>query len=99
VRLSLRVVPNAEREIRKAASWWQRTRPAAPDLFRAELHRGFELITRQPEVGPPALDVELSGVRRPHLSRIRYYLYYYLADDTIEVLGLWHTSRGGSPPL
>lgn len=99
MRFPLRVVPNAEREIRKAASWWRRNRPAAPDLFRAELHRGFDLITRQPEVGPAAQDVDLAGVRRLHLSRIRYYLYYHLTDDTVEVIGLWHTSRGGPPPL
>jgi plasmid stabilization system protein ParE len=70
-----------------------------PELFHAELRRGFELITNHPEVGPPAQDVELAGVRRLHLSRIRYYLYYHPMDDTVEVIGLWHTSRGGPPAL
>jgi hypothetical protein len=31
------------------------------------------------------------------LERIRYYLYYRVNGDTIEVAVLWHTSR--RPPL
>ena len=95
----LRVVPDAERQIREAAQWWHRNRPAARDLFRAEVRRGFGLITTQPEIAPPARDVELSRVRRLHLSRIRYYLYYHLTEDAVEVLALWHSSRGEPPEL
>ena len=39
------------------------------------------------------------GVRRVTLSRIRYYLYYRVADDALQVLALWHTSRGLGPSL
>ena len=97
--LRLRVVPNAEREIREAGAWWHANRPAARDLFRRELTRGFALITTHPEIGSRARDLEFPGVRRLHLSRIHYYLYYSVAGDTVEVLGLWHTSRGGGPEL
>lgn len=99
MRHRLRVVPKAERQIREASRWWYANRPAAPDLLRAELRRGFGLITSQPEIGPPARDVELPGVRRLHLSRIRYYLYYHLTGDAVEVLALWHTSRGWPPAM
>ncbi len=99
MRLRLRVTSDAEREIRKAASWWRRHRPAAPSLFRDELARGFDLITTEPGLGAPCLDVELPGVRRLHLYRVHYYLYYRTVDDAAEVLGLWHTSRGEAPRL
>jgi plasmid stabilization system protein ParE len=99
VRLRLHVVPDAERQIRRAATWWRANRPAARGLFQSELRRGFDLVTTQPDIGPPALDAELTGVRRIHLYRIHYYLYYQVEGDAIEILALWHTSRGDAPTL
>ncbi|HWM93010.1 MAG TPA: type II toxin-antitoxin system RelE/ParE family toxin [Thermoanaerobaculia bacterium] len=100
MRLRLLVVAEAERQIRDAAGWWHANRPAARGLFRQELARGFEFITTQPDIGPKALDVALAGVRRLHLLRIHYYLYYRVTDDqAVEVLALWHTSRGELPPI
>lgn len=91
----------AERQIREASGWWNENRPAAPDLFKAEIQRGFELVTRQPQLGSPSLGSRTRGVRRLHLGRIRYHLYYRAVEEhqTVEVLALWHTSRGSEPPL
>jgi plasmid stabilization system protein ParE len=99
LRLRLLVTEEAERQIRAAAAWWRENRRAAPGLFRQELTRGFELITSQPNLGPRALDADLQEVRRVHLYRIGYYLYYRNRDEAVEVLALWHTSRGEKPPL
>jgi plasmid stabilization system protein ParE len=74
-------------------------RPAAPRLFREELSRAFDLITEQPEIAPIAPEAEASGVRRFNLSRIRYHLYYRRRGDAVEVLALWHSSRGSTPDL
>ncbi|HEV7504024.1 MAG TPA: type II toxin-antitoxin system RelE/ParE family toxin [Thermoanaerobaculia bacterium] len=98
MRLRLRVVAHAERQIREAALWWRENRQSAPGMFQQELTRGFELITTQPYVGPRAPDADLPDVRRLHLSRIHYHLYYRVEGrDVIEVLALWHTSRGQGP--
>ena len=100
MRLRLLVVRDAERQIRKAADWWYENRPAARELFRRELARGFELITTHPGIGAKALDTSLPGVRRLDLFRIRYYLCYRVRDgETIEVLALWHARRGEGPPI
>lgn len=97
---ALVVALNAERQIREAARWWQRNRPAAADLFRSELARGFELITTQPGLGEPARDLDLPDLRRVHLSRIRYHLYYRVeSPDAVTVVALWHTARGSMPAL
>ncbi len=47
------------------------------------------------------MNEKLAGVRRLHLKRIRYYLYYRVKDDPqqVEILALWHTSRGTGPDL
>ena len=43
----------------------------------------------------------VAGVRRIHLTRIRYYLFYRVVSDpqAIEILALWHSSRQGTPAL
>ena len=66
-----------------------------------ELRRAFRLILNQPQIGPPALDVDVSDVRRIHLSRIGHYLYYRVleAEGIIEVLSVWSDSRGAGPPI
>jgi plasmid stabilization system protein ParE len=100
LRLQLRVTKEAERQIREASAWWHANRPAARGLFRQELTRGFDFITTQPEIGTRALDTAIRGVRRLHLIRIRYYLYYRVRnDDSVEVVALWHTSRGKGPSI
>ncbi len=99
MRLRLLVVPNAERQIRKAAAWWRENRPAARELFDQELARGYELIMKQPGIGTRVFDVSIQGVRRFHLLRIHYHLYYRVNEDTLEILALWHKSRGSGPPI
>ena len=46
--------------------------------------------------GDRSLNVKLPGVRRVHMARIHYHVYYRVADTppAVEVLALWHTSRG-----
>ena len=99
MRHRLRVVPVAERHVRDAAKWWLDNRPAAPALFRTELAAAFDLISAQPDIAPLAQEVHVPDVRRFYLSRIRYYLYYRHRGDLVEVLALWHASRGSSPNL
>ena len=55
MRRRLRVGRRAERQIREASDWWFENRRAAPELFKMELQRGFELIATQPHLGSPSL--------------------------------------------
>lgn len=52
-------------------------------------------------IGARARNPKLVEVRRLHLARVRYYLYYRVKSEPepIEVLALCHTSRGKGPPL
>jgi len=101
LRFRLVVARGAEAEIEAAASWWRDNRPNASALFYSELARAFELITAQPRAAPEYAGVTTREVRRLHLHRVRYHLYYRVKVDkeTVEILALWHTSRGSSPPL
>jgi plasmid stabilization system protein ParE len=98
--LSVRVVASAARSIEEVARWWETNRPKAPDAFLTDLENALQLIASHPDIGVRASNVSLEGVRRVHLTRVRYYLYYRLTrEPAIEVLALWHTSRTDTPNL
>ncbi len=95
------VTASAATAIGEAAEWWSRNRTAAPTALTDEIERAFALIAAHPAVGARALNTTLTDVRRVHLARVRYYLYYRVSPtgDRIEVLAFWHTSRGSTPEL
>ena len=99
--LPVRIVNTAARAIIEAADWWASNRPKAPSAFVEDLERALQLIASQPAIGARAQNAKLEGVRRVHLTRVRYYLYYRIAKSppAIEVLAFWHTSRGSAPPI
>ena len=93
--------PLAAQQIREEARWWRRNRTKAPALFRDELRRAFQLIATFPDAGPVADDADNPDVRRVLLAGTQHYLYYRANEEQnrIEVLGVWSTRRGDSPPL
>jgi plasmid stabilization system protein ParE len=97
--LPIKVTAAADTQIQKAASWWLANREKAPQAFKEELQRGFALISQLPETGAKATNVKLKDVRRIHLSRIRYFVYYRVQGGQVEVLALWHSSRLRDPFL
>ena len=95
------VTASAAAAIQEAEAWWSENRDSGSELIADELERALGLIALHPAIGAHASNVALAGVRRIHLSRIRYHLYYRVspAGDRIEVLAFWHTSRGSEPSL
>lgn len=72
----------------------------APDAFVTDLENALQLIASHPSIGARARNVNLEGVRRVHLARVHYHLYYRVTSEpAIEVLALWHTSREAPPKL
>lgn len=53
--MSYRVLltPEAEEQLRQGDMWWQKNRPAAPDLLRDEFERMVELLREMPGLGSP----------------------------------------------
>jgi plasmid stabilization system protein ParE len=96
---SIRVTKRAAAEARQLATWWLQNRPAAPDAVRLELERAFMLLSVSPQIGALAKNASLSGVRRIYLVKIQHHLYYRLKNNSVEVLALWHTSRGHGPSI
>jgi plasmid stabilization system protein ParE len=97
--VEVRVTKRAEGQIDRAAQWWDQNRDLAPEAFDEDLAKAFLLLSTQPGVGAPVLNTRAEGVRRLHLARIRYHVYYRIRSGHVEVLALWHASRDGRPSL
>ncbi len=97
--MRIRVTRRADAHIDQAAVWWEQNRSLSPGALDEELAEAFALLISQPAIGAPALNAKTRGVRRVHLARVHYYLYYRVRGEQIEVLALWHTSRGAPPPV
>lgn len=101
-RLSVDFTLQASKQVEEAGRWWRENRDKAPEALHEELDQALQLIALQPDVGAVARNSKLAGVRRILLSRVRYHLYYRLVDTparSIQVVGLWHASRGEKPQL
>ena len=96
--LCVEITADAQAQIAAAAAWWAENRPAAPDAILDELDRIVEILRLQPASGTIARRPALSGVRRVSLTRVRYLVYYRVANDSLQVLAFWHASRGTDPP-
>ena len=100
--IQIKVAGDAQAQIEEAAAWWSQNRPLAPGAVRQDLDRILGLLAAEPGIGARAKRAKrakLQGVRRVTLSRIRYYVYYRVSGDTLEVLAFWHTSHGRPPQL
>jgi len=97
--VEVRVTKRAQAQIDRAALWWDQNRPLVPEAFDEELAEAFYLLSVEPGIGAPVSNARAQGVRCLHLARIHYRLYYRVRRDQVEVLSLWHTSRGAGPSV
>lgn len=100
--LRIEVSDLADRQIRDADRWWRRNRDKAPNAIREELERIGALIASHPYFGARATNVRLPGVRRVHIERIHYHLYYRTVGsppEYVEIVAFWGSHRGSGPPI
>jgi plasmid stabilization system protein ParE len=97
--LRIRVSARAASQIRKAAEWWAENRPAAPGAVRTDIGEALALLAQQPGIGAAYAGARTVGVRRLLVGRIRYFIYYRATQHTLDVLAVWHVSRGKQPSL
>jgi plasmid stabilization system protein ParE len=89
----------AIREIEEVDDWWRHNRAASPDLFQKELETMLSAAALMPTLGAPIRGERARGLRRLLLRRTRYHLYYRVVGDVLEVLAVWHATRGMGPGL
>lgn len=92
----------ASRHVAEAEQWWRTNRSKAPSALADELSQALRLIASQPEIGARAQNARLAGVRSVRLGRVGYHLYYRIVEvprRSVQVVALWHASRGRGPDL
>ena len=97
--LRLRITGRAASEVERADEWWCTNRPSAPRAFREDLKAALDLLLKQAGVGVKVGNARLDGIRRLHLARVRYFVYYRVNGDELVVLSVWHSSRRAGPSL
>jgi plasmid stabilization system protein ParE len=83
----------AERQLIAAGAWWRRNRDKAPDAFDEEMQSALLYLSENLSSSTTYRPTRRSGVRRYFVDRIRYYVYFRVTDDKIQVLRIWHASR------
>ncbi|HSY51786.1 MAG TPA: type II toxin-antitoxin system RelE/ParE family toxin [Thermoanaerobaculia bacterium] len=99
--LHIEVSELAEAQISELDSWWRRNRLKAPNAVREELERVSALIAFQPNIGARTRNLKLAGVRRIHIERIHYDVYYRVVGSPayLEIVAVWSSWRGTGPPI
>lgn len=97
--LELHITRRAAREIERIVQWWVANRPGAPDAVRKDLQGTLALLLEQPDIGGAVGQASAPGIRRFHVERIRYWVYYRVRRNRLEVVSVWHASRGGGPTV
>lgn len=67
--------------------------------MREDIGEALALLALQPGIGSAYQGARAKGVRRLLVGRIRYFIYYRATTDALEVLAVWHASRGRQPAL
>jgi plasmid stabilization system protein ParE len=99
VALAVRIKPRAQRELERAAAWWAENRPAAPGAVRKDMEAALALLAQEPGIGSKVGTPRPETVRRLYLPRVRYFVYYRVRHDVLEVVAIWHESREAGPSL
>lgn len=97
--LELFISRRAAREIDRIAEWWAANRPAAPGAVRIDLEAVFDLLVERPGVGAEVTAARSPNIRRFHVDRIGYWVYYRVRGKRLEVVSVWHSSRGTGPVI
>ena len=97
--LEIFISRRAAREIERVVEWWAENRPLAPGAVRKDLEAALSLLSVQPEIGIRVKGASSPDIRRIHLDRIRYWVYYRVRENRLEVVSVWHSSRGSDPSV
>ena len=97
--LRVKISARAASQVRKAAEWWVRNRPAAPGAIGVDFRESVALLAEQPGIGTKYEGARAPGVRRLFLGRVGYFIYYKAEGGTLHVLAFWHASREHQPAL
>ena len=78
--------------LEEAVKYIKKTAPVQARIMKTQFQETRKMIERMPRIGA----AYKKGMRRIKLGKFRYYIYYKETKTAIEILGIWHTSKGSS---
>jgi plasmid stabilization system protein ParE len=93
--------PRARWQAAAVQAWWLENRPAASALFEDELGAAIADLQCGRVLGVVYGTIRSAQVFRVLLPRSRYHVYYRFgaSGGAVEIVAVWHTSRGRAPSL
>jgi toxin ParE1/3/4 len=86
---SIRLLREAEEELRLAAQYYEEVQPGLGRALIAEVRRAKELIAEY----PLAAHIERGDIRVRSVARFPYRIYYRVRPDEIIVVAIGHSRR------
>lgn len=83
--------PQARRELRAAARWYERQQPGLAARFLDEIASVITLLSEHPELNPIWRDGR--PYRRAVVEQFPYLVFYVELEDQIRVLAIAHARR------
>jgi len=89
VTLEVLLRPEAQAEMAEAAAWYGRQREGLGDEYLLEVERCLERIGATPN----AAIVWRGDIRRRHVERFPYHVFYRVTERHIDVVAIVHEKR------
>lgn len=64
-----------------------------------DVEAALALLVEEPGIGAKVKTARSDIVRRLYLIRIRYFIYYHVSGQFLDVVAFWHASREAGPSL
>ncbi len=84
------VTPRCAQMVRKAIAYIATDSPQQAEIMKET----FSKIRKSIELMPGIGTIYQNGMRKILLGKFRYNIYYREKKNIVEILGIWHTSRG-----
>jgi len=76
----------------EAIAYLRERSPRQAEIMGNKFFQIIDLLETMPEIGT----ICQNGMRKFKLGKFRYNIYYKVKENEIEILGIWHTSRGAA---
>lgn len=92
--MKLRIVSEAEAEMRGAAAWYEKQCEGLGAEFLVAVDSAIQRIARSPEMAPPLETLpDQRAIRRVVLDRFPFMIVYEACTSEIRILAIAHTHR------
>jgi len=86
----INILPECEEMVKEALDYIAADSPKQAEIMRSQFFKTLRQLEKTPWIGRPYKN----GMRMIKLGKFRYNIYYQENENNIDILGIWHTSRG-----